>query len=139
MTHVDELAAAHHSTEDDMTGPTVSISAPGEEQQPHVLLAALPALRPQSPAPTYAGVALALAGFVLIAVTWGAIAPLKDVAKQLPYIVSGGLTGLGLILVGMTVVSVAARRREAALRERQTEVLSKALDQLSSAITRLPG
>jgi hypothetical protein len=125
-------------TEDDMTGPTVSISAPGDEQSAHGLLPAVPGLRPQSPVPTYVGVALALAGFVLIAVTWGAVAPLKDVAKQLPYIVSGGLTGVGLILVGMTVVSVAARRREAALRERQTEVLTKALDKLSAAIDRLP-
>jgi hypothetical protein len=122
-----------------MTGPTVSISSPGEDSSGQSLLPALPALRPQSPVPTYLGVALALAGFVLIAITWGAVAPLKDVAKQLPYIVSGGLTGVGLILVGMTVVSVAARRREAALRERQTEVLAKALDQLAAAIDRLPG
>ena len=119
-----------------MTAPDVTISAPGDSGG---LLPSLPALRPVSPVPTYLGVALSLVGFVLIAVTWGQVAPMKDVAKQLPYIVSGGLTGLGLILVGMTVVSVAARRREAALRERQSEQLGKALDKLSAALDRLAG
>jgi hypothetical protein len=97
----------------------------------------LPGLRPVSPVPTYVGVALAVAGFVLIAVTWGQVASISSVAKQLPYIVSGGLTGVGLILVGMTTVSVAARRREAALRERQSEQLGRALDRLSDALDRL--
>jgi hypothetical protein len=119
-----------------MTAPDVSISV-GEEQRG--LLPSLTGLRPVSPVPTYLGVALTLVGFVLIAITWGQVAPLKDVAKQLPYVVSGGLTGVGLILVGMTTVSVAARRREAALRERQTEMLGRALDKLTAALERLPG
>lgn len=119
-----------------MTAPDVSISV-GEERRD--LLPSFTGLRPVSPVPTYLGVALSLLGFVLIAVTWGQVAPLKDVAKQLPYVVSGGLTGVGLILVGMTMVSVAARRREAALRERQTEMLGRALDKLTTALERLPG
>lgn len=115
-----------------MTAADVTISSGPDSRS---RLSSFGVLRPVSPIPTYAGVALTLVGFVLIAVTWGQIASLNDVAKQLPYVVSGGLTGLGLILVGMTVVSVAARRREAALRERQAELLGRSLDQLADALS----
>lgn len=94
----------------------------------------LPALRPLSPTPTYLGVALTVIGFVLIAIAWRQVAAETNVALQLPYLVSGGLTGLALVMVGVTVVNVAAKRRDAVLREQQTALLADALRELSAAL-----
>lgn len=88
------------------------------------------ALRPISPTPTYIGVAVTALGFALLAVAWGGVAGEDNVALQVPYLVSGGLAGIGLILVGLTVVNVAAKRRDAALRQQQIEVLAAALQEL---------
>jgi hypothetical protein len=90
----------------------------------------LPTVSPLSPAPTYVGIVLVLAGFVLLAITWGQVAGETTVPAQLPYFVSGGLVGLGLIMVGLTTLSIAAKRRDAQLRAQQIELLAAALDEL---------
>lgn len=95
----------------------------------------LPALAPGSPVPVYLGVGLIIAGFATIAYTWGQVAALGAVPLQLPYVVSGGLTSLALILVGLTVVNIAALRRDAEARERQLDRLIAALDESSARET----
>lgn len=90
----------------------------------------LAALRPLSPAPTYIGICVIAVGFVLLAIAWGGVAGEDNVAFQVPYLVSGGLVGLGLIMVGLTIVNVAAKRRDAALREQQIQLLAAALHEL---------
>lgn len=122
--------------EDDVTAldsPPVTLDSGLPERSPG-LAARVPALRPLSPVPTYIGIAIATIGFALLAVTWGAVADETNVALQVPYLVSGGLTGLALVLVGLTVVSIAARRRDAALREQQNLLLADALRELSAAL-----
>lgn len=94
----------------------------------------VPALRPLSPTPTYLGVVVTVIGFVLIAIAWRQVAAETNVGLQLPYLVSGGLTGLALVMVGVTVVNVAAKRRDAVLREQQTALLADALQELSAAL-----
>lgn len=94
----------------------------------------VPALRPLSPVPTYLGIATAAIGFVLVVFAWGQAAGETNVALQIPYLISGGMVGLGLIMVGVTVVNVAAKRRDAQLREQQTELLASALRELSAAL-----
>lgn len=94
----------------------------------------VPALRALSPVPTYIGIAVAAAGFVLIALAWGQVAGKTNVALQLPYLVSGGITGLAVVMVGLTIISVAARRRDVALREQQTELLADALRELAASL-----
>jgi hypothetical protein len=94
----------------------------------------VPALRPLSPVPTYLGIGVAALGFVLVAFAWGQSAGETNVALQIPYLISGGMVGLGLIMVGVTVVNVAAKRRDALLREQQTELLASALRELSAAL-----
>ena len=127
--------------EEDVTtieAPPVVISGGphGELHQVPGLADRLPALRPLSPVPTYIGIALTLAGFVLVMIAWGQTAGQTNVALQLPYLISGGLSGLGLVLVGLTVVNVAAKRRDALLREQQMQLLSDALRELSAALER---
>lgn len=94
----------------------------------------IPALRPLSPVPTYVGIAVAAIGFLLILFAWGQTAGEVNVALQMPYLISGGLTGLALVMVGVTVVSIAAKRRDAVLREQQTQLLADALHELRAAL-----
>lgn len=90
--------------------------------------------RSESNMPTYIGIAITLIGFVAIAFTWGKVAGLDSVPLQLPYFISGGLTGLGLILVGLTIVNVASRQRDADERTRQTQRLAVMLGEIRSAL-----
>ena len=94
----------------------------------------LPTLPALSPVPTYVGIAVAAIGFVLIAYAWGRVAGETSVGLQLPYLVSGGLGGLASVLVGLTVISVAARRRDTQLREQQMVLLAAALSELRTAL-----
>lgn len=94
----------------------------------------VPALRPLSPVPTYLGIAVTVLGFVLVMIAWGQAAGETNVALQIPYLISGGMVGLGLIMVGVTIVNVAAKRRDALLRQQQTDLLASALRELSAAL-----
>ena len=114
--------------------PPVTVTGSAEDTAPRTLADRVPALQPLSPVPTYAGIAVAALGFVLIAIAWGAVAGETNVALQMPYLVSGGIAGLALVMVGLTIVSVAARRRDALLREQQTRLLADALRELGAAL-----
>lgn len=95
-----------------------------------------PVLDPASPALTWIGLGLAALGFLVIAYAWGEVAALVDVSRQLPYVVSGGLSGLGLVMIGMTVVTVAAKRQDGAERARQVEELTAVLRELQETLER---
>jgi hypothetical protein len=95
----------------------------------------LPSLPALSPVPTYVGIAVVAIGFAVIAYAWGKVAGIADnVALQLPYLVSGGIAGLGLVMVGVTIVNIAAKRRDTQLRQQQTELLADALHELRNAL-----
>ena len=96
----------------------------------------LPDLDPSSPALTWIGLGIAALGFVVIAFSWGKVAALLDVSLQLPYVVSGGLTGLALVMVGMTAINVAARRQDAAARAQELESLQSVLRELRETLDR---
>src|SRR5688572_19583768 len=83
---------------------------------------------------TWIGLGIAGLGFAVIAFAWGKVAALLDVSLQLPYVVSGGLTGLALVMVGMTAVNVAARRQDAAERAREVEALQAVLRELRDTL-----
>ena len=91
-------------------------------------------LRGSSAALTFIGIGVAIAGFVLILVAWGQVAGETLVYLQLPYLVSAGLTGLGLVMVGLTVVNVAAKRHDAADRDRQMDQLVSILEELKATL-----
>jgi hypothetical protein len=96
----------------------------------------LPTFEPSSPALTWTGLAITAIGFAVIAFSWGKVAGLLDVSLQMPYVVSGGLTGLALVMVGMTAVNVAARRQDAAERAREVESLQAVLRELRETLER---
>jgi hypothetical protein len=106
-----------------------------ETLEPRGLADRLPTLPALSPLPTYIGVAVAAIGFAVLAFAWGKVAGIADnVALQMPYLVSGGLTGLALVMVGVTIVNVAAKRRDVQLRQQQTQLLADALHELRNAL-----
>ena len=91
---------------------------------------------PASLVPTYIGVVVALAGFALIGYSWAKVAGLVDVWRQMPYLVSAGLPGLGLILTGLVIINVSARRQDSAARDRQMATLTEAMRDLQRALDR---
>lgn len=76
------------------------------------------------------GLALVASGFVAIFYSWGKVAGLVNVAQQMPYLVSGGITGLALVIVGATVVDVAVRRQDSHERTHQLAQINRTLAEL---------
>ena len=72
-----------------------------------------------------------LAGFVSIAVGWKVAARTLFVPSQIPPLISGGLGGVALVLIGAGLLSVQSDRRAAALERAQTEDL---LDEASALV-----
>ena len=85
-------------------------------------------LAPTSPALVYAGVTLIVAALAILAYTWSRVAGTAIVALQLPYIASGAFAGIGLIVVGVLLIYLGVRRREAWERERRLESLANAIE-----------
>lgn len=79
---------------------------------------------------TWIGVVLVAAGFAAIFYTWGKVAGVLNVAQQLPYLVSGGLSGLALVIVGVAVVDVAVRRQDSSERHQQIAQMTRTLAEL---------
>ena len=72
----------------------------------------------------YLSVALIAVGFLLIYLAWNGAAEKDFIQGQFPYLLSGGLTGLGLILCGLTLVATQSFRRDVlSLQDRIEELL----------------
>jgi len=87
------------------------------------------------------GGGLVLAGIVLVVIGWVGTSRTVLVAGQIPYVVSGGLLGLGLIFLGgflyfgYWLARVQGDERRLADRvERQTAVLAEALGRIEAAL-----
>lgn len=89
---------------------------------------------PASLLPTYIGIAIAVIGFALIGIGWARVAGTVDVWKQMPYVLSAGLPGLGLVMVGLVVINVSARRQDGAARARQMAALTEAMQDLKRSL-----
>ena len=79
------------------------------------------------------GLAFALAGFLLITVAWNGAAGLDYAQGQLPYLISGGVGGLSLVILGSALLIVENARRDRALLERRLEELVSTLGRTMSA------
>jgi hypothetical protein len=83
---------------------------------------------------TWTGVLLAAVGAALLALAWGKTAGLTNVALQIPYVLSAGFTGLGLVAVGLTVINVSAKRADARERTRQVAELRELMAELRRTV-----
>lgn len=97
------------------------------------------AMQLSTTAAVWIGIVIAAIGFGLILIGWGQVAGETEVSQQLPYLVSAGLTGLGLILVGLTVINVTVKRQDGAAREQQIDQLVSALEQATQATGKSSG
>jgi hypothetical protein len=89
---------------------------------------------PDSPFLVYLGLGVVVAGFALLTFTWNKVAGLLVVPLQLPFIASGGLVGLGLVLVGLAITSIAVKRRDMFARKRNLQKLAATLDSITVAL-----
>lgn len=78
------------------------------------------------------GLALIAVGLVVIGVAYNAVASQTALLAQVPYVVSGGLTGLALVIVGAAVLIVRSARED-------RELLEAKLDQLVDAVLQSSG
>ena len=60
------------------------------------------------------GLTTSLIGFLLIYLGWNGAGSFNDLRQQFPYLISGGLAGLGLIMLGAAVLVVESNRKERA-------------------------
>jgi hypothetical protein len=74
-----------------------------------------------------AGLVLVALGLVTIGIAYNAVASQTALLAQLPYLVSGGLVGLSLVIVGAAVLVVNGAREDRA-------ALEAKLDQLTEAV-----
>lgn len=85
---------------------------------------------------TFLGVALIAGGIALLAVAWGLVAGQAQVALQIPYLLSAGLPGAGLIVVGIGSVVIGVRESDARVRRRQQQELLGLLTVLRDELSR---
>ena len=79
---------------------------------------------------------LVVAGFALLALGWRGAAATLFVPFQVPYIVSGGLLGLGVLGGGLALLVVHLDRAEAAEERRQTAELQRQALRLLTTVVR---
>lgn len=89
---------------------------------------------PASAIPIYVGVLVAAAGFVMLVIGWSDVAGTIDVGRQMPYLLSTGLPGIALVMVGLVLVNLSVRRQDSAERARQMSALTEALADLKQSI-----
>ena len=78
------------------------------------------------------GVGFALAGFVLVFLGWNGAASTDRVPSQFPYLISGGLAGLCLVVIGAALITTEAGRED-------REHLRAEIEQLRAAIGAMNG
>jgi hypothetical protein len=91
-------------------------------------------LRPKRPG-WQVGAALLFiaAGFVVIGVAWNGAASIDFAQGQLPYLLSGGAAGLGLIGVGMALILFEGARRSRVHLDQRLDTIARLLDETMRA------
>jgi len=80
------------------------------------------------------GVLFCLAGFVLVWVGWNGAASYDTSIRQFPFLISGGIAGLGLIHVGVGLWIVQSQRAERARMEENLAGLNRVLETLVEVV-----
>ncbi len=118
---------AHRDDNDDETAPTQTPAAPSKRgARARAWWTATTGI--------WIGVGLVAVGFVAIFYTWSKVAGLLNVAHQMPYLVSGGIAGLAVVIVGAVAIDVAVRRQDSREREQQLEQIALVLDEFRAAL-----
>lgn len=81
-------------------------------------------MRGASRFPTYVGRILIVVGFIMIVIAWDGAASLDYIQGQFPYLLSGAMPGLALIIVGAGLEYVQSMRQFTAHRAKQMAELN---------------
>jgi uncharacterized membrane protein len=79
-------------------------------------------------------VGLAAVGFLLIVLGWNGAASLDRVPGQVPYLISGGVAGLGLVLTGLVLALVQESRRNTALLLAKLDDMGERLERAGTTV-----
>lgn len=82
----------------------------------------------------YVPVAAIVAGFVLIALAWNGSAGVDYPQGQIPYMISGGLSGIGLVFFGAASMLMRAIKDANARQLEQLESLAEATHRLAALV-----
>jgi hypothetical protein len=77
------------------------------------------------------GILFCLAGMVLIWVGWNGAASYNDIRQQFPYLISGGIAGLALVIIGVGVFVLQSARADRVQLEANLTELRKILDRMT--------
>jgi len=73
-------------------------------------------------------------GLLVIGLAWNGAASVDFVSGQVPYLLSGGAIGIGLIVLGSAMVIVQNSRHDRSLIEAQLKELNTAIARLANAV-----
>ncbi len=72
------------------------------------------------------GIVLAGVGILLIGIGWNGAAGQLSILAQVPYLISGGMLGLALVILGGAMLIVQGNREDRALLEAKLDLLAEA-------------
>lgn len=80
------------------------------------------------------GVLFCLVGFVVMFLGWNGASSYPTVVQQFPYLISGGLIGLAIVVVGAALLIVQNHREDRARLEAAVDRLAAAVDKQGGAL-----
>lgn len=83
----------------------------------------------------YVPVAGIIVGFALIAVGWNGAASWDCVQCQIPYLISGGVVGLGIVFFAAAALIVQTLKKGNARQQEELEALNRNLERVASALS----
>jgi hypothetical protein len=81
------------------------------------------------------GLLFCVAGLVLIWVGWNGAASYNDLRQQFPFLISGGISGLALVMIGVGLFVVQSQRADRVQLEANLVELRRILDRMTGAST----
>ena len=78
------------------------------------------------------GLAFCIAGLAVIWAGWNGAASYNDIRKQFPYLISGGLTGLALVVIGVGLMIIQSQRADRVQLEANLVELRNILDRMTA-------
>ncbi len=79
------------------------------------------------------GLAFCVAGLAVIWAGWNGAASYNDIRKQFPYLISGGVTGLALVVIGVGLLIVQSQRADRVQLEANLNELRRILERMTGA------